>query len=115
MASILSTVLSRLNTFLDSEMEQLLCFDTAIDAEKFCNEKSAIFIVLPEEDTTKYAIVPLLLQNLYREILAWPTRTAGSSRIGWSFTVMSWGPAPQDDPSQWARSKENQILVVEKD
>ena len=24
-------------------------------------------------------------------------------------------PAPQDDPSQWARSKENQILVVEED
>ena len=45
MASVISTVLSRLNAFLDSEMEQILCFDTAIDAEKFCNEKSAIFIV----------------------------------------------------------------------
>lgn len=54
MASVISTVLSRLNAFLDSEMEQILCFDTAIDAEKFCNEKSAIFIVLPEEDQTKY-------------------------------------------------------------
>jgi len=47
----------------------MLCFDTAIDAEKFCTEKSAIFIVLPEEDNTKYAIVSLLLQNLYRELL----------------------------------------------
>lgn len=37
MASVISTVLSRLNAFLDSEMEQILCFDTAIDAEKFCN------------------------------------------------------------------------------
>lgn len=54
MASVLSTVLSRLNAFLDSEMEQILCFETAIDAEKFCNEKSALFIVLPEEDLTKY-------------------------------------------------------------
>jgi len=80
MASILSTVLSRLNTFLDSEMEQLLCFDTAIDAEKFCNEKSAIFIVLPEEDNTKYAIVSLLLQNLYREILAVADEQGGQLR-----------------------------------
>lgn len=69
MASVLSTVLSRLNAFLDSEMEQILCFDTAIDAEQFCREKSAIFIVLPEEDTTKYFMVSLILQNLYREIL----------------------------------------------
>ena len=38
-------------------------------AKKFCNEKSAIFIVLPEEDQTKYFMVSLILQNLYREIL----------------------------------------------
>ena len=69
MASVLSTVLSRLNAFLDSEMEQILCFETAIDAEKFCNEKSAIFVVLPEEDTTKYFMVSLIIQSLYREIL----------------------------------------------
>ena len=69
MLSVISTVLSRLNAFLDSEMEQILCFDTAIDAETFCNEKSAIFIVLPEEDQTKYFMVSLILQNLYREIL----------------------------------------------
>lgn len=70
MASVLSTVLSRLNSFLDSEMEQILCFDTAIDAEKFCNEKSALFIILPEEDLTKYFMVSLMIQQLYREILA---------------------------------------------
>jgi len=69
MASVLSTVLSRLNAFLDSGMEQILCFETAIDAEKFCSEKSAIFVVLPEEDTTKYFMVSLIIQNLYREIL----------------------------------------------
>lgn len=42
MASVMSTVLSRLNAFLDSEMEQILCFDTAIDAEKFCNTKGVL-------------------------------------------------------------------------
>ena len=69
MMSVMSTVLSRLNAFLDSEMEQVLCFDTAVDAERFCNEKSAIFIVLPEEDLTKYFMVSLMIQQLYREIL----------------------------------------------
>ena len=50
MSSVMSTALSRLNTFLDSELEQLLCFDTELDAEKFCNEKSALFIIMPEEN-----------------------------------------------------------------
>jgi len=69
MASVLSTVLSRLNAFLDSEMEQILCFDTTIDAETFCYEKSAIFLILPEEDNTKYFMVSLFLQQFYREML----------------------------------------------
>ena len=69
MASVLSTAMSRLNTFLDSEMEQILCFDSSLDTETFCSQKSAIFIVLPEEDNTKYFMVSLFLQQLYREML----------------------------------------------
>lgn len=69
MASVLSTVLSCLNAFIDSELEQVLCFDTAIDAERFCNEKSAIFLVLPEENPTTYFLISLIIQRLYREIL----------------------------------------------
>lgn len=70
MQSVLSTALSRLNAFLDSELEQIMCFDTAIDAEKFCTKKSAIFLVMPEEDNTKYFIISLIVQQLYREILS---------------------------------------------
>lgn len=70
MQSVLSTALSRLNAFLDSELEQILCFDTAIDAEKFCKKKSAIFLVMPEEDNTKYFLISLIVQQLYREILS---------------------------------------------
>ena len=70
MQSVLSTALSRLNAFLDSELEQILCFDTAIDAEKFCKQKSAVFLVMPEEDNTKYFIISLIVQQLYREILS---------------------------------------------
>ena len=39
MASVLSTAMSRLNAFLDSEMEQILCFDSSLDTETFCKEK----------------------------------------------------------------------------
>ena len=70
MASVMSTVLSRLNAFLDSELEQVLCFDSAIDAEHFAAEKSAIFLVLPEEDSTKNFMAGLMIQNLSRELFA---------------------------------------------
>lgn len=77
MSSVMSTALSRLSEFLDSELEQILCFGTAIDAEKFCGTKSALFIVLPEEDNSKHFIVSLIIQQLYREILAVADETEG--------------------------------------
>ena len=70
MASVMTTVLSRLNTFLDSELEQILCFDSTIDAEHFAAEKSAIFLVLPEEDSTKNFMAGLMIQNLSRELFS---------------------------------------------
>ena len=69
MMSVMSTALSRLNAFLDSELEQILCFDTSIDVEEFCNRKSAIYLVLPEEDATKHFLISLIFQQLYREML----------------------------------------------
>ena len=70
MASVMSTVLSRLNTFLDSELEQVLCFDSAIDAESFAAKKSAIFLILPEEDSTKNFMAGLMIQTLSRELFS---------------------------------------------
>ena len=70
MQSVMSTAMSRLNAFLDSELEQVLCFDSAIDAEKFASEKCAIFLILPEEDQTKNFMAGLMIQNLSRELFA---------------------------------------------
>lgn len=67
--SILSTALSRLTDFLDSEMEQLLCFDSALDAEDFCRRQTAVFLILPEENPTTHFIASLMVEQLYREIL----------------------------------------------
>ena len=68
MASVMSTVLSRLNAFLDSELEQVLCFDSSINAEQFVSEKSLIFLILPEEDTSKNFMAGLMIQTLSREL-----------------------------------------------
>ena len=70
MQSVISTAMSRLNAFLDSEMEQILCFDTEIDIEAFCEEKCAVFLVMPEENPNTFFLVSLFIQQTYRELLS---------------------------------------------
>ena len=70
MASVMSTVLSKLNAFLGSELEQVICRDNPIDAERFASSKCAIFVVIPEEDPTKNFIASLMIQNLSRELFS---------------------------------------------
>ena len=69
MNSVMSTVLARLNAFLDSELEQVLCFDNVIDAERMAREKCAVFLILPEEDVTKHFMASLMVQALSQELL----------------------------------------------
>ena len=69
MHSVMSTAMSRLLSFIDSELEQILCFDSNVDAEQFCNDRVAVFIVFPEEDPTKFFLVNLFVEELYNECL----------------------------------------------
>ena len=114
MASVISTVLSRLNAFLDSEMEQILCFGTSIDAEVFCNEKSAIFIVLPEEDQTKYFMVSLILQNLYREILTVADENGGrlKNRVVFFADELGTSPPIQSLELMFSASRSRGLMLV---
>ena len=114
MLSVMSTALSRLNSFLDSELEQMLCFGTAIDAEKFCNEKSAIFIVLPEEDTSKYFMVSLLIQQLYREILVIADENGGKLKNRVMFYCDEFGTFPKIDgaESMFSAGRSRKISIV---
>lgn len=114
MASIMSTVLSRLNAFIDSEMEQILCFDTAVDAETFCNEKSAVFVILPEEDTTKYFLVSLFIQQFYREILAVADEHGGKLKRRVIFYCDELGTIPPIDSLEliFSASRSRGLLMV---
>ena len=114
MMSVMSTALSRLNSFLDSEMEQLLCFGTAIDAEKFCSERSAIFIILPEEDQSKYFMVSLLVQQLYREILVIADEKGGSLDRRVMFYLDEFGTFPKIEGAEamFSAGRSRKISIV---
>nr|WP_294483534.1 type IV secretory system conjugative DNA transfer family protein [uncultured Ruminococcus sp.] len=114
MMSVMSTALSRLNSFLDSEMEQILCFGTAIDAEVFCREKSAIFIILPEEDQSKYFMVSLLIQQLYREILTIADENGGTLTDRVMFYCDEFGTFPKIEGAEamFSAGRSRKISIV---
>ena len=114
MQSVMSTAMSRLNAFLDSELEQILCFDTAIDAEKFCSQKCAIFIVLPEENPATYFMVSLLLQQLYREILMVADERGGALEDRVMFYMDEFGtlPAISSAEMMYSASRSRRLSLV---
>ena len=114
MASVMSTALSRLNAFLDSELEQILCFDTEIDAEKFCSEKSAIFIIMPEEAPTTFFMISLIIQQLYREILAVADEEGGKLKNRCIFFCDEFGTLPkiQDVEMIFSASRSRRLQIV---
>ena len=114
MLSVMSTALSRLNSFLDSEMEQLLCFGTTIDAEKFCSEKCAVFVILPEEDQSKYFMVSLLIQQLYREILSIADEKGGTLDKRVMFYCDELGTFPKIDglEAMFSAGRSRKISIV---
>ena len=116
MASVMSTALSRLNAFLDTELEQLLCFDTEIDAETFCAQKSAIFVILPEEDPSKFFMVSLIIQQLYREILSVADENGGKLKNRCVFFADEFGTIPKIESAEMmfsaARSRRLQLVPI---
>ena len=114
MASVMSTTLSRLNAFLDSELETIMCSETEIDAEKLCNEKSIIFVIMPEEDSSKYFMVSLIIQQLYREILAVADENGGKLKNRVVFYCDEFGTLPpiQSAEMMFSASRSRRVSIV---
>ncbi len=80
-ASVLTTAMSRLLSFIDTESEQILCFDPTVTTEQLCTEKTAIFIVFPEEDKTKHTLVSLMIQQMYNAVIAYTDENTKDHRL----------------------------------
>lgn len=112
--SVFATALSKLTKFIDSELEQILCFDGDFTAEKFAIEKTAVFVVLPEEDKTKYFLFSLFLMQLYRELLNLADETGGVFKNRIIFFEDEFGTLPPipDIEMVFSASRSRNILSV---
>lgn len=114
MNSVMSTAMSRLLTFIDAELEQIMCFKNGIDIERFCRKKTAIYLVLPEEDTTKYFIAGLFIQQMYRELLVIADSKGGKLDNRVMFYCDEIGTMPKIDglESMFSAARSRKISIV---
>ena len=70
-ASVMSTAMSRLLAFIDSETEEILCYDSKVSINDICEKKVAVFITFPEEDETKHVLVSMLLSQIMNEAISY--------------------------------------------
>lgn len=114
MQSVISTAMSRLNAFLDSEMEQILCFDTEIDIETFCEGKCAVFLVMPEENPSAYFLVSLFIQQTYRELLSVADEMGGRLSRKAAFYMDELGTLPKISSLEmaFAAARSRNIMLV---
>ncbi len=92
----------------------LLCFDSIIDAEKFCKRKTAIFLVMPEEDSTKYPLISLILQEFYREILTVADEKGGKleNRVIMFLDEIGTIPKIQSMEMMFSASRSRRVSIV---
>ena len=113
-SSVLSTALSKLNSFLDSELEYVLCKNETIDAETFENEKCCIFLVLPEEDNTKHFMASLIVVQTYRELLSISDEMGGRLKRKIMFFLDEFGTIPriQSADMMFSASRSRNISII---
>ncbi len=114
MASIMSTAISRMLAFIDSEIEQLICFDSSIDTEQLCSEKVAVFIVFPEADKSKQFLVPLIVKQLYDECIEYANHYGNKLERRMYYFLDEYGtmPAFPDAEAMYSAGRSRGILQL---
>lgn len=80
-ASVMSTAISRLLSFIDTETEDILCHESKVTINDICEKKVIVFITFPEEDETKHPLVTQLLTQLMNETNAYADAHTKANRL----------------------------------
>lgn len=73
-----SSALSKLLKFVDAELEQLICtHDNDLDAERFIERPTAIFLIAPDENETRHFLASLFVRFLTDDLIALAERQGG--------------------------------------
>ncbi|MCO7111365.1 type IV secretory system conjugative DNA transfer family protein [Gemmiger formicilis] len=94
--NIISSALAKLLKFVDMELEQLICsHDNALDAERFIETPTAVFLVAPDENETRHFLASLYIRFLTDDLIALAERQGGHCPRPFFFFLDEFGNFPQ--------------------
>ena len=79
--SVITTSMSRLLAFIDSESENILCKNSKITVADIYQKKVAVFITFPEEDATKHVLVSLFLSQIINEAIVYADECTKENKL----------------------------------
>lgn len=93
--NIISSALAKLLKFVDMELEQLICsHDNALDAERFIETPTAVFLVAPDENETRHFLASLYIRFLTDDLIALAERQGGHCPRPFFFFLDEFGNFP---------------------
>ena len=85
-ASFYTSALSTLNIFMDSYVASMIS-ENEIDINKFNEEKTALFMILPDEKTTFYGLCSLFVNQVYTKLVEMADERGGRLKIRTNFVL----------------------------
>lgn len=69
--NVFSSALAHLVDFIDAELEQMICTHSIeFDSEDFIKNPTAIYIICPDDNTTRHFFASLFIRSLMNELIA---------------------------------------------
>lgn len=93
--NIFSSALTTLSSLIDIELEQMLCseFDD-FNAEDFIEKPTALFLIIPDENSTRHFMASLIFKNVTNELIAIAETTGGKLSRKVLFILDEFGNLP---------------------
>ena len=85
-ASFYTSALSTLNIFMDRYVASMIS-ENEIDINKFNEEKTALFMILPDEKTTFYGLCSLFVNQVYTKLVEMADEKGGRLKIRTNFIL----------------------------
>ena len=68
--NIFSSALGKLTKFIDAELEQMLCTHSSeLNAQRFVEQPTAIFLICPDENTTRHFLASLFIRFFANDLI----------------------------------------------
>lgn len=97
--NIFSSALGKLVSFIDAELEQLICdHSPELNTEDFIKRPTVIFLIVPDEDTTKHFFASLYIRNIMNELIAIAERQPGVKQVLPRPVICEWDEFGQIPP-----------------